>query len=176
MDITFSCPNCEQELEVDSEAAGTELECPTCNNMVTVPSSESTQATETTQPTQSTPHPPIAESAAAKEEKHFKVPHTESKKESELIAKPHKPLEAAAQEDERKLRIKCFKHAECVEIGKDQFEKIVSEFLDKVGHENIVSINTINYSTQDFTTDRLINDFGLLIVYKTGTEKAESSA
>jgi len=38
MDIVFNCPNCEQELAVDSSGAGTNIECPSCHETITIPS------------------------------------------------------------------------------------------------------------------------------------------
>ena len=40
MEITFSCTNCHQELEVGAEAIGTPVECPTCHTALTVPRKE----------------------------------------------------------------------------------------------------------------------------------------
>ncbi|HEV7925836.1 MAG TPA: hypothetical protein VGR14_10790, partial [Verrucomicrobiae bacterium] len=37
MDISFKCPICEQELEVDASGAGSTIECPSCSNSITVP-------------------------------------------------------------------------------------------------------------------------------------------
>jgi DNA-directed RNA polymerase subunit RPC12/RpoP len=37
MDISFKCPICDQELEVDASGAGSTIECPSCSNSITVP-------------------------------------------------------------------------------------------------------------------------------------------
>jgi hypothetical protein len=42
----------------------------------------------------------------------------------------------------------------------------VSNFLCEVGQPNIVSINTIGYSTIDMTTQRQVEDYGVLVVFK----------
>jgi len=108
---------------------------------------------------------PIASSAAAREEKHFSVPVHDTPTEL-LIQKPPPPLEVAAKESEKTLRVKTIKRTECVEVGHDNFDKVVSEFLAKVGHENIVSINTLAYTHLDIGSQKLMTDFGVLIVYK----------
>ena len=37
MEISFNCSACQQALEIDGSAAGTEVECPNCHNPLTVP-------------------------------------------------------------------------------------------------------------------------------------------
>lgn len=37
MDVIFNCPNCEQELAVDSTGAGSEINCPSCGQTITIP-------------------------------------------------------------------------------------------------------------------------------------------
>ena len=39
MDIVFNCPNCEQELAVDQSGAGSQIECPSCGETITIPAS-----------------------------------------------------------------------------------------------------------------------------------------
>jgi len=106
-----------------------------------------------------------ATSAAAREgEKHFAVPQHERKTES-LISKPLKPLEAAAHEGVQ-LRIKCIRHFDCVEVGKDHFDEVVSSFVNKVGEQNIVKLDTFNYSHRDLETRDWVTDYGVFILYK----------
>ncbi len=155
MDIIFNCPNCEQELSIDSSGVGTEIECPSCEKRIVIPAGA--------------PAPPhevnaIKTSAAAKEDLHFKVP-VHDKPAERLINKPLPPLEVAAREG-IKVRIKTIRHTDCVEVGRDRFDEIVTQFLEKVGESNIVSINTVNYSHLDIGTQKLLTDFGVMIVYK----------
>ncbi len=173
MDILFNCPNCGQELEVDSEAAGTELNCPTCNEQLVVPSPVAPGVRVSGAPPPPAHHHgheahvinPIASSAAAKEEKHFHVPIHEKPAES-LISKPLKPLEFAAKETEKRVRVKTIRRIDCVEVGRDRFDETVTDFLAKVGEENIISINTLNYTYLDIGSQKLLTDFGVLIVYR----------
>ena len=82
-----------------------------------------------------------------------------------LIEKPLPPLEAAAESD-KKMRIKCIRRTDCVEVGKDHFEEVVTKFLDKVGEANIVSINTLGYTHVDLGSRAILTDYGVMIVYK----------
>jgi len=161
MDFLFKCPNCSQELEVDTAAAGATIDCPTCAKKITIPEPPEPAATPAAAPVLN----PMASSAAAKEEKHFSVP-IRNEPTASLIQKPPPPLEVTAKETGKSVRVKTIKHGDCVEVGKDKFDDIVSAFLDKIGPENVVSITTINYSHTDVGTRAQISDFGVMIVYK----------
>lgn len=158
MDIIFNCPSCDLEMEADASGAGMEIKCPNCGELIVVP-----------QPSPENIVPevinPIASSAAAKEEKHFKVP-VHDKPTEILIKKPSKPLEVAAKEDERKIRVKTIRHHECFEVGQDKFDEIASEILQKIGQENIISIQPITYTHLDIGSQKLLTDFGIMIIFK----------
>lgn len=156
MDLTFNCPNCKQEMVVDAAGAGSEVGCPACNATITIP-----------EPEVSNIHPlnPIASSAAAKEHKHYNVPVHEAPSEI-LIKKPNPPLEVAAKETDKKLRIRSIKRTDCMEVGHDKFDERVSEVLARIGEDNIVSINTLAYTHVDMASRQLMTDYGVLIVYK----------
>jgi DNA-directed RNA polymerase subunit RPC12/RpoP len=156
MDIDFKCPHCQQELSVDSSGAGTEIECPACGEAIIIPISD--QA-----PVKGNPNP-MAASAGAKEEKHFSVPVRTVAAES-LINKPLPPLEVAAKEG-IKLRVKTIRHSDCVEVGKDHFDEVVTNFLHKVGDANVVSVSTFNYTHMDLGTRAWVTDYGILVMYK----------
>jgi DNA-directed RNA polymerase subunit RPC12/RpoP len=168
MDIIFNCPKCEQELAVDSTGAGSELNCPTCGERIVVPQSPGrplgapAPAGDTATTTKASA---INSSAAAKIEMHLKVPVHDRPTES-LIAKPLVPLEAAAKDTGKHIRTKTIRHTDCVEVGHDKFDEIVTKFLEKVGEENIISINTINYTNLDIGSQKLMTEFGVLIVYR----------
>jgi DNA-directed RNA polymerase subunit RPC12/RpoP len=161
MDVIFNCSHCDQELSVDAAGAGSEIECPTCGGKVTIPQpSDAPPETMT-----ATAMASIKSSAAAKEEHHFKVPVRESAPAESLIAKPNKPLEAAAKEG-TKIRVKTIRHSECVEVGHDKFDEIVTNYLNKVGQENIVSVNPISYQHYDIGSQKVMTDFGIIVIYK----------
>lgn len=155
MDVIFNCPQCEQELSVDASGVGSEIECPACGQTIVIPEGQRVE-----------PHPvdAISASAAAREAKHFKVPQHE-KPAVELIAKPLKPMEVAARESIR-MRVKSIRRSDCVEVGKDHFDEVVTAFLEKVGEPNVISISTFNYTHMDLATRAWVTDYGAFIVYR----------
>lgn len=168
MDVIFNCPKCEQELAVDSSGAGTSITCPTCGESIVIPELQpNTLVSRGNGPVRTEVHPinAIASSAAAKVEMHLKVPVHNSPTES-LIQKPKPPLEVAAKETDKKLRVKTIRHTDCIEVGHDRFDEMVTGFLQKVGETNIVNINVLNYTYLDIGTQKLMTEFGVLIVYR----------
>ena len=158
MDINFKCRHCDQDLSVDATGAGSEIQCPACGNTLVIPAAS---------PEVMTPHVvnPMATSAAAREgPKHFAVPQREQAPES-LIAKPLRPLEAAAHEGVQ-LRTKCIRHFDCVEVGKDHFDEVVTNFINKIGEQHIVKIETFNYAHRDLETRDWVTDYGVFILYR----------
>ncbi len=156
MDIAFKCPHCHQDLEVDATAAGQQINCPACSKTLKIPEADANNMKIG-----------IAahSSAAAKEEKHFSVPVTEKPVEL-LIKKSLPPLDAATKDGSKRLRTKTIRHIDCKEVGHDNFDNVVSDVLGKIGEENIVSITTISYSYVEMGTQKLLVDFGVLIVYR----------
>lgn len=169
MDVIFNCPKCDQELAVDSTGAGTEIECPSCGEPIVIPEPETVGHGGI--PTEApgsrlggNPANPISSSAAARVELHLRVP-THKSAES-LIAKPLTPLEVAAKDTEKKIRVRTIRHTDCVEVGHDKFDEVVSNFLGKIGEANVISITTITYTTLDIGTQKTMTEFGVLIVYR----------
>ena len=171
MDLIFNCPKCEQELEVDASGAGQEIDCPSCGETIRIPEPDSPVAPARSQDDgrevtlAAQPINAIAASAAAKIERHLKVP-VHAKPPEKLIAKPLAPLEVAARESDRQLRVKCIRHIDCVEVGHDKFDEVVSAFLGKIGEHNVVSINTISYSHVDISSQKLLTDYGVMVIFK----------
>jgi len=177
MDIIFNCPHCEQELEVDAAGAGSEIECPSCEATIVIPEpgakgtrtsgSDSPHGLPTfSQAPSETLNPanPIASSAAAKVELHLKVP---VRKTSEsLIAKPLQPLEAAAKNTDKKIRVKTIRHTDCIEVGHDKFDEFVTNYLQKVGETNIVSITPLTYTHVDIGSQKILTDYAVMVVFK----------
>ena len=177
MDIIFNCPNCEQELAVDASGAGSEIECPSCSEVIIIPS-PGTKGTRTngtdsphglptfgSSPSETmNPSNPIASSAAARVERHLKVP---VRKTSEsLIAKPLVPLEVAAKSSDKKMRVKTIRHTDCIEVGHDKFDEFVTNFLQKVGEANVVSITPLTYTHIDIGSQKIMTEYAVLVVYK----------
>src|SRR5204862_4089771 len=97
MDVIFNCPKCDQELAVDSSGAGSEIDCPSCGESIVIPGPDS--ASPPLMRSDGSPGGPavnpIAASAAAKVQRHLRVPV--HKATEVLIEKPLVPLDAAAK-------------------------------------------------------------------------------
>jgi hypothetical protein len=159
MDVTFTCPNCKQQLEAPTSLSGTAINCPACNHQLVIPAADPANVRAESGGTPDG-------NAARLEEKHFVVPVTEGPTQS-LIQKPLPPLEVAARTDgERKVKVKCIRHSDCVEVGKDRFDELVSEFLGKIGEQNLVNVSVFNYEHLDLATRQMVTDYGIMIVYR----------
>lgn len=156
MDMIFSCPNCKQQLEAETAMAGNQISCPSCGANIVIPEANPMNIHVN----------PIASSAAAKQEYHFTVPVHDAPAES-LIKKPSPPLEVAARaETDKKIRVRCIRRTDCVEVGHDRFDEFVTEFLQKVGETNLISITPLTYTHLDLGSRQLMTDFGVMIVYR----------
>ena len=168
MDIVFNCANCQQELAIDSEETGSELQCPTCGNTLVVPAptNENTQPGASAAPPSAAPPAPAPAAPAPPPaaEKVFSVPQRTTPAEA-LIEKPKPSLEVAAKQGDR-LRVKTIKHGDCVDIAKDKFDDIVAEFIAKIGFDNIISMTPFSYSHVAHGGSTLLTDYALMIVYK----------
>jgi DNA-directed RNA polymerase subunit RPC12/RpoP len=172
MDVIFDCPKCEQELAVDSTHAGSQIPCPACGELIVIPDSRPPGARPGVEINLGSPRGegggpvnPIASSAAAKVEMHLRVP-VHANPTASLIEKPLAPLEFAAKETDKKLRVKTIRHIDCVEVGHDKFDEILTNFLAKVGESNIVGIHPISYTHLDIGSQKLMNDYGVLIMFR----------
>jgi DNA-directed RNA polymerase subunit RPC12/RpoP len=168
MEIIFNCPHCEQELAVDSEGAGAEIKCPTCGEKITIPAAPGNVTplpAGASTPIAGLPSNPIASSAAAKVVMHLKVP-VRDRPSDPLIQKPQAPLEAVAKGADKQVRIRTIRHASCIESGHDRFDERVTEFLNRTGESNLVGIHVINYEHFDVGTQKVMVDFGVMIVYR----------
>src|SRR5690348_10107755 len=124
MDVIFNCPKCEQELAVDSSGAGSEIDCPSCGESIIIPMPPAVVPrpgldVDASPRGGAQPVNPISTSAAAKVEKHLRVPV--HKTTASLIEKPLAPLEFAAKETDKKMRVKTIRHTDCIEVGHDKF-------------------------------------------------------
>ncbi|MEI6392243.1 MAG: hypothetical protein WCT12_14205 [Verrucomicrobiota bacterium] len=171
MDVIFNCPRCEQELAVDSSGAGSAIPCPACGETITIPAPETIVPRPGVEGGPGVPrfevHPvnAIASSAAAKVEMHLRVP-SHSSPSASLIEKPLVPLDVTAKETDKKIRVRTIKHTDCIEVGHDKFDEVVTNFLVKVGELNVISITTLTYTHLDIGTQKLLTDFGILVVYR----------
>ncbi|MGA2854053.1 MAG: hypothetical protein ABSE90_07990 [Verrucomicrobiota bacterium] len=167
MEIIFNCPNCGQELSVDDAGAGSEIPCPTCSENITIPEKSAKAAPAPAEEAHAPRLAPsaMASSAGAKVEFHLKVPVRSTPSES-LIKKAAVPLDAVAKGADKQIRVRTMRHDKCVDSGHDKFDEIVSKVLADIGEHNIISIHNINYEHFDVQTQKVMTDFGLVIVYR----------
>lgn len=153
MEIIFTCPNCKQQLEADSSMSGTAINCPACSHELVIP--EADPANLKTAP-----------SSAKTDDRHFAVPVSDKPTQS-LIQKPLVPLDIAAKHDgSKQMRVKCIRHSDCVEVGKDNFDAVVTDLLNKIGEPNVINVSTFNYQHLDLATRQMVTDYGIMIVYR----------
>ena len=155
---------------MDASGIGQEITCPACSQKITIPATAKpvpvgAEAAEPVPRWGNAAVNAIASSAAAKVEMHLKVPVRDAPSEK-LITKPSVPLEVAAKESDRQLRVKTIRHTDCVEVGHDKFDDTVTKFLAKVGEHNMVSVTALSYSTIDISSQKLITDYGVMIIYR----------
>src|SRR2546423_663705 len=168
MDVIFNCPKCDQELAVDSSGAATEINCPSCGEPITIPSANSEgvrPASDLQLPSLPPGRSAMSSSAAAKIEMHLKVPDHKTPVAA-LIEKPLAPLEVSAKESDKKMKVKTIRHTDCIEVGHDKFDEVITNFLSKVGEQNIVSLTPLTYTHIDIGSQKLLTDFGVMIVYR----------
>jgi len=167
MDIIFNCPKCEQELAVDSRGAGTEIDCPSCGEKIVIPQAPAPPGYTGPPGTHDAAHPinPIASSAARKVEMHLKVPLRDKPSES-LIEKPPPPLEVAAKESDKRVRVHTIRHTDCIEVGRDKFDEVITNFLAKVGEANVIGLHPLTYTHLDIGTQKLLTDYAVMVVYR----------
>jgi DNA-directed RNA polymerase subunit RPC12/RpoP len=166
MDIVFNCPNCDQELAVDQSGAGSQIECPSCGETIAIPAAAGKVTTSSipAAPTQAS-NSVINTSAAAKVELHLKVPVHDKPAES-LISKANPPLESVQKGVGKRLRIRTIRRAACIENGHDLFDEKVSAFLHEIGESNIVTTHVVGYEQFDVGVQKIMTDYGLLVVYR----------
>ena len=107
----------------------------------------------------------MSSSAAAKIEMHLKVPDHKTPVAA-LIEKPLAPLEVSAKESDKKMKVKTIRHTDCIEVGHDKFDEVITNFLSRVGEQNIVSLTPLTYTHIDIGSQKLLTDFGVMIVYR----------
>lgn len=164
MDIVFNCPNCEQELAVDQAGAGSQIDCPSCGEKITIPAGG--KVTTGSLPVGPPAAPSaINTSAAAKVELHLKVP-VHDKPVASLIDKPRPPLESVQKGAGKRLRVRTIRRAACIENGHDHFDERVSDFLQDIGESNIVSTHIVAYEQFDVGIQKIMTDYGMLVVYR----------
>ncbi|MDB6131656.1 MAG: hypothetical protein JWM04_2763 [Verrucomicrobiales bacterium] len=152
MDITFKCSNCDQELMVDVIASGSEIECPSCAAVLTVP--------------EANPHnirTASPGSTAAREERSISVQPSNATNKI-LIHKPPPRLEATAKGVDKRVAVRTFRHSDLTASGKVSFDDTVARFIESVGETNIIKMFPIQYSYE--SNGKVLDDFGLVLIYR----------
>jgi DNA-directed RNA polymerase subunit RPC12/RpoP len=165
MDIVFNCPNCEQELAVDQSGAGSEIECPSCGETITIPAAPGKVTTSSIPAAPPAVPSAINTSAAAKVQLHLKVPVHDKPAES-LIGKAKPPLDIVQKGAGKRLRVRTIRRAACIENGHDLFDDKVSAFLHDIGESNIVATHVVVYEQFDVGVQKIMTDYGLLVIYR----------
>jgi len=173
MDIIFNCPNCEQELAVDSGGAGTEINCPNCDAVITIPAQQAPRPETGAIPVEEPLHhhhagepaSAMQSSAAAKVTMHLKVPVRNAPTEVLVKAGP-KTLEVSAKGMDKQIRVKTIRHTDCIEVGHDKFDEFVTNFLSKIGEPNIIGIHPLTYTHIDIGSQKIMTEYAVLIIYK----------
>lgn len=189
MDTSFNCPKCNLHITADECVVGEEIDCPECGEKFRVPPPKKprpvpvvvksaaqvaphTAAPPPAQPKEApaapapapaaeAPKPEAKPAAPAPEHKPLVVPHHTGPSESLVKKAAHSELKHEAP----KIRVKTIKRGACVEVGHDMFDEKVTEFLNKIGQENIINISPIGYGAMD-STGHMLPDYGIMIIYK----------
>ena len=175
MYVSFNCVKCNQELEVEQDMIGEQIECPTCSEVLTIPDHKAAPPSapslpppspKTEEPAASAP-PPLPEpppAAPPKERHSLAVPMREGPGEN-LVKKKITAEPADTTLQAKQFRIRCIKRINCVEVGHDLFEEKVAKAIEKIGSDNVVSLHPVAYGYMD-TTGHMLPDYGVMIVYK----------
>ena len=174
MDTSFNCPQCQLHITADESVVGEEIDCPECSEKFRVPPPQkpkpvpvgvkrpvpAAHAPPAPEPT-ATEVVPAKPTAHAPDHKPLSVPHHHGPQESLVKKVAH----TEHKDEPPKIRCKTIKRGSCVEVGHDLFDEKVTEFLNKVGQENIIHMSSIGYGAMD-STGHMLPDYGILIVYK----------
>ena len=67
-------------------------------------------------------------------------------------------------EGRKQIRMKTLRRSDHKQAGHDHFDEVVTELLNQIGEDNLVSISPIQYSHMELGTP--IVDYGVIIVYR----------
>jgi len=69
-------------------------------------------------------------------------------------------------EKQGKIKVVTMKHTQFIEMGKDLFDQRVTEFMQRVGEDNIIATHAISYQHVDMVTRETVIDYGIIIIYR----------
>ena len=64
------------------------------------------------------------------------------------------------------MRVKTIRHTDCIEVGHDRFDEFVTNFLQKIGEANVVSITPMTYTHIDIGSQKIMTEYAVMVVYK----------
>jgi len=96
-------------------------------------------------------------------QKKYSVPIHEGKPE---VLVNSKAVEEESMSGDGLICIKTIKRGECIELGHDKLDDGLNEFLAKLNRYQIISMQSVNYAHFDPSTQKYLDDYGAMIVYK----------
>ena len=64
------------------------------------------------------------------------------------------------------MRVKTIRHTDCIEVGHDRFDEFVSNFLQKVGEANVISITPMTYTHIDIGSQKIMTEYAVMVIYR----------
>ena len=64
------------------------------------------------------------------------------------------------------IKVKVFKRTEYIEVGRDTFDENVGKFMTAIGEENIIQILPLTYEHIDISSQKVVTDYGLILIYR----------
>jgi len=96
---------------------------------------------------------------------HLKVPVRDAPAEPLVKAAPT-TLGASPKGAPKQIRVRTMRHDKCIDAGHDRFDEIVTKVLADIGEHNIIGVHCINYEHFDVQTQKVMTDYGLVIIYR----------
>ncbi len=96
---------------------------------------------------------------------HLKVPVRDAPAEPLVKAAPA-ALGASPKGTPKQIRVRTIRHDKCIDAGHDKFDEIVTKVLADMGEPNIIGVHCINYEHFDVQTQKVMTDYGLVIIYR----------
>ena len=72
----------------------------------------------------------------------------------------------SAKGRDKAIRTKTIRHTDCIEVGHDKFDEMVTNFLQKVSELNIIGIHPLTYTHLDIGSQKLMTEYAVMIVYR----------
>ena len=159
-DLNFDCPHCGQNLTIDENQSGEQIDCPTCSKPFEIPKPGD-------QNVKLLSNKESSSEETESDEKKYSVPVHEGK--PEILVKSKKSNQAIEEESiegDGRICAKTIKRGDCIELGQDKFDEALNEFLGKLKREQILSVHPVNYAHYDPATQKYLDDYGAMVIYE----------